>query len=416
MKRLLSGACRRYLALLLCVLPQVTPWPAQADGSRGEHFQTVSPGQSIQAAIDRAAEGGTILVEPGVYQETADQTNGLAITRGVHLIGLSTPTRRVVLENAGQQRNGIVVVPGDRTACMECHASMAPPFDVLPHVERGLKMREPMIRDFSIRGVTLRGFTNNGLFLENVDGFSIVDIESVDNKNYGIFPTLSKNGSIRRSKATGSADAGVWVETSENVVVSDTLAEGNVIGFEVSNSDNIVLTRNEARNNSVGVGIFIFPFLFDDRPGAKRIVVEKNAIHDNNRVNDATPGTLASELPSGTGIILLGADQSRIERNRIQRNGLTGIAIVDYCVAFQGTPRDCAVASNLSLEFLADQDATMNRVVNNILVENGTNAPPTSFAFAASDLALLSFGAGNCYRKNAFATSFSIIGTLPSCQ
>lgn len=408
---------RRHLCatLLLGLLLHGAPGPAQADGGRGRLVQIVSPGESIQAALHRAADGGTVLVEPGVYRETADATNGLAITRSVHLIGLSAPGKRVVIENAGMQRNGIVVVPADRTACMQCHASLAPPFAVLPGVQRGLKMREPMIRDLSIRGITVRGFKNNGLFLENVDGFSIVDVESVDNTNYGIFPTLSKNGSIRRSRATGSADAGVWVETSENVVVAHTVSEGNLIGFEVSNSDNIVLTQNEARDNAVGMGIFVLPFLFDDRPGTKRIVVEKNRIHRNNRINDGAPGTIAADLPSGTGIILMGVDDSRIVRNSIEGNGLTGVALVDYCVAFQGTPRDCALRPGTP-DFLADQDATGNLVAHNVLVRNGMNPPPSPFAFAAGDLTLISFGAGNCYRKNLYATSFSLTGALPACR
>jgi hypothetical protein len=188
-----------------------------------------------------------------------------------------------------------------------------------------------------------------------------------------------------------------------------------VLGIEVSNSDKIRLTENEVLNNTVGVAIFILPFLFDDRPGAKRITVEKNTVHDNNRENDAEPGTLVSQLPLGAGIILMGADESRIARNRIERNDLVGIALVDYCIAFEGGPRDCDVDTSITAEFLADQDATNNRVEKNILIDNGTNPPPHPLAFAASDLALLSAGEGNCYRKNTFTTSFSILGSLPPC-
>ena len=48
----------------------------------------VSPGESIQAAIDGAASGDTILVEPGIYQETGNGRYGLRIsTDNLRLIG-----------------------------------------------------------------------------------------------------------------------------------------------------------------------------------------------------------------------------------------------------------------------------------------------------------------------------------------
>ena len=102
--------------------------------------------------------------------------------------------------------------------------------------------------------------------------------------------------------------------------------------------------------------------------------------------------------------------------NRIDNNGLAGIVVVDACLAWAGTPRDCGVNPRVTPEFLADQAATNNRIVNNRWHNNGLNPPPSPFAFGASDLALLSFGAGNCFARNRFATSFSITGSLPVCQ
>lgn len=405
--------------------PPEPPLPPDddADLSPGQLVRNtivVRPGDSIQAAIDRAKPGARIYILAGTYRELSDPTNGLTITKNnLTIIGQTTKKKRVVLENAGNQRNGIVVVPEDRTDCMGCHTDLAPPFPVHPGTPKGLKMRDPMQHGIEIRGITIKGFRNNGLFTENVDGFRIIDVESIDNRNYGIFPTLSKNGLISHSKAIGSSlDSGIWVETSENVTVQHSLVTGNVNGLEVSNSDDILLVHNEAAGNTVGAAILLLPDIFDDRPGAKRIDMRNNWIHDNNKENTARPGSILSFVPSGTGILYLGVDDSTIANNRIENNSFSGVAIADYCLAVLNTPFDCFTGSDPTItpEFLADQSATRNTVINNELDNNGTNPDPAHpFAFAASDLTLLSFEDSNCYAGNRFATFFSIIGALPTC-
>ena len=377
----------------------------------------VRPGDSIQAAIDRAKPGTRIYILAGTYSELQNPTNGLTITKnGIRLIGQTTKKKRVIFENAGNQRNGIVVVPEDRADCMACHTDLAPPFPIKDGVQNGLKMREPMMHGFEIRGITIRGFRNNGLFTENVDGFKIIDVESIDNRNYGIFPTLSKNGLISHSKAIGSdLDSGIWVETSENVVVRNSFASGNVNGFEVSNSDDVLLAHNESTGNTVGAAILLLPDIFDDRPGANRIDLRSNWIHDNNKENSARPGSILSFVPSGTGVLYLGVDRSTIANNRIENNNFTGVAIADYCITVMGTPFDCTLDPTITPEFLGDQDAAGNTVTENMLIDNGTAPGGHPFAFAAADLTLLSTSPTNCYADNTFATAFSIIGLLPPC-
>ena len=244
-------------------------------------------------------------------------------------------------------------------------------------------------------------------------------MESIDNRNYGIFPTLSKNGLISHSKAIGSSlDSGIWVETSENVTVQHSFVSGNVNGFEVSNSDDILLAHNEATGNTVGAAILLLPDIFDDRPGAKRIDLRNNWIHDNNKENSARPGSILELVPSGTGILYLGVDQSTIANNVVENNGFTGIAIADYCLTVLNTPFDCFTGSDPTItpEFIADQAASENAVLNNRLINNGNDVDPGNpFGFAAADLTLLSTELSNCYAGNSFLTAFSIIGILPPC-
>ena len=414
---------RRALSLL-AALALVSLFPlASAAGSgifghRHHHLPRVMlvwPGRSIQAAIDAAAPGTRIFVLPGVYHETSDPTgtNALHVTKnGIHLIGLSHGRRRVVLENAGGQRNGIVVVPGDRTGCMDCHSSMAPPFPLRPDSPHPAPSIDPVLYDFAIRGFTIKGFDNNGLFTERVDGFHIKDVHSVDNLNYGIFPTRSRHGEVEDSFVTGSDDAGIWVEASQDVEVEENLVEANVNGLEVSNSVNVLFEENESRNNTAGALLLLESDLVPLIPASQNVVFRRNWIHDNNKPNTGTPGTLLSQVPPGTGILNLATDDSRIESNRIENNGFFGLAITDFCLVVAGTPFSCSADPPAF-----DPSPENNVATDNVFVGNGTNPPPGNlFSFAASDIALVTLAdRNNCFSRNSFTTFFSLLGLLPSC-
>jgi parallel beta-helix repeat protein len=390
----------------------------------------VSPGQSIQEAIDRAQEGTRIYVLAGDYTEPNNPTNGLNITKsGIHLVGQSNTQKRVTLWATNGQRNGIVIVPPgvsaaaqpqgrvveSRTDCMGCHTDMGPPFPLHPDVPKVIPLdSDPELTDIVVESITIRGFENNGLFTEKVDGFVFDDVESIDNRNYGIFPVLSKNGVITNSYSTGSTlDSALWVETSDNVLVQGNVVENSTNGIEVSNSDDILIVDNEMRNNTIGAAILLLPDIWNNHPGAKRIDLYNNWIHDNNRPNGARPGSILGFFPAGQGILFAGADESVISGNLVENNGFVGIAIADYCGALSQTPFRCPDVpdDDFPLGFLLDQAAENNTVVGNVLVNNATNPDPdpdnpNDFAFAAADLSLLTVPPpmpphhGNCYENN----------------
>ncbi len=396
----------------------------------------VKSGQSIQEALDRAQEGTRIFVHAGVYEEPCNPTNGLNITKsGIHLIGQSNKNKRVIIRSTGTQRNGIAIVAPEvpaaaqpqgreveHTDCMGCHTDMAPPFPLRPDVPTGLSTEgDPWLYDIKVESITIQDFENNGIFTRHVDGFVFDDLESIDNHNYGIFPVLSKNGVISNSFSTGSdRDSALWVETSENVVVIGNVVQKSTNGIEVSNSDDILIIDNEMRDNTIGAAILLLPDIYDDRPGAKRINLVNNWIHDNNTPNGARPGSILGFFPPGIGILFASADDSVISGNLVERNDFIGIAIADYCGALAQTPFACPTdpSSEFPAGFLEDQAAVNNQVLGNVLVANATDPDPdpekpNPFAFAAADLSLLTLPTfiiglpgdptpyhGNCYENN----------------
>jgi parallel beta-helix repeat protein len=274
---------------------------------------------------------------------------------------------------------------------------------------------DPWLYDIEVRNIEVQGFRNNGFFTEHVDGFVFDNIRSIDNSNYGIFPVLSKNGVISNSYSEGSdLDSGLWVETSENVLVQGNVITGSVNGIEVSNSDDILVIDNEAYGNTIGAAILLLPDIYDNKDSAKRIDLVNNWFHDNNKTNTARPGSVLSYIPKGQGILYVGADDGEISGNLVEHNDFVGIAVVDYCLPFQGTPFACSLDPSVSLEFLFDQAAEDNRVADNVLVNNGTNPDPGNpFPDFAAELTLLTLPAsltglpgddrpyhGNCYEDN----------------
>jgi parallel beta-helix repeat protein len=237
----------------------------------------VQPGQSIQAAIDMAKPKAVILIAPGTYRESLT-----IATPNLHLIGMvGAGGDGVVLENPGGAGIGITVTS---TA-----------------------------GGFELHQITIRDFDQNGVFLDHVDKFVIDDVTAIDDGDYGIFPVHANHGLIENCTATGHTDTGIYVGQSQNIMVRSSRTFANVIGLEVENSSNVWLVPNESFDNTSGILVDLLPGL--ELTTASSNVVAVNFVHDNNRPNFAPPGDLASFLPAGTGILILGADQTTVKAN-----------------------------------------------------------------------------------------------------
>ncbi len=345
----------------------------------------VFPGESIQGAIDVAAPGDTILVEPGTYYGT-DSTYGLRITTdNLRLIGKVNKGKgeagKVRLLHTGSQRTGVYAAPAgcefqdDEGSCAA-----------------------PDVQGFYIRGFTVEGFPVNGIQTRWVDGFEFVSNESVNNLNNGIYPTLSANGLVRDNVSYGSLDTAMWVAGSENVRVIGNTMFGSVIGFEITVSDNVWVTQNKIYDNTVGIGLFHPNGAGNPpKPVMANWIIEHNDVYGNNRPNDAPDGSFQSALPPGIGILVAGVSDHVISKNRVEGNGFVGIAVLGWCTANAGGPNSCEAEAPIT-----DPRANNNLIAQNKVSGNGTSPPPGA-PFPPADLlyAQLEPGAsGNCFEKN----------------
>ncbi len=364
----------------------------------------VLPGGSIQAAIDKAAPGDTILVEPGKYYGT-DKTYGLRIAKNnLRLIGKVRQGQgeagkvRIVFRSGSEQKTGVYAAP------VGCD------YNVQLDTPLGQNCNSRKLQGFYIRGFSVEDFPVNGIQTRWVNGFEFVQNESVRNLNNGIYPTLSANGLVQNNVSYGSLDTAMWVAGSENVRVIGNEVFGSVIGFEITVSNNVWVTHNKIHGNTLGIGLFHPNGAGNPpKPVMKNWVIEHNDVRDNNRPNNAVPGTFQSALPPGIGILLAGVSDHVIEKNTVVDNDFVGIAVLGWCTANAGTPNDCTVNPPI-----ADPAANNNRISQNYVRGNGTNAPPIPIAFLAADITYFEFegSSGNCFEKNRPA-GFTFVSSQP---
>lgn len=386
-----------------CTLLAVAVFATATAADAAVHL--VRPGESIQAAIDAASPGDTILVEPGTYQEDPGSTYGLHITTDdLRLIGKVRTHRGKaskvrILQNGGQETGIYAAPPGCEYRDSECADEL---------------------QGFYVRGFTVEGFPQNGIQTRWVDDFTFIANESVNNLNNGIYPTLSANGLVASNVSYGSLDTAMWVAGSENVRVIGNEAYGSPIGLEITVSNNVLAMFNNIHDNTVGVGLF-HPNAAGNppQPVMKNWVIAFNNIHDNNLPNPAPVGSFQAGVPPGVGVLMLGVSDHVVSGNLVEGNDFVGIGLLGWCTATSlGDPsRNC-----INDPPLADPSSNNNRIVGNRLRNNGANPPP--LPLPGVDILYLQTpppfgpepGTGNCFKHNTPAgfTFFSSEGTLPT--
>ncbi len=195
--------------------------------------------------------------------------------------------------------------------------------------------------NITIQDLTVEDAPGDGIKAQHTDGITFRRInvtwtngDKSKNGTYAIYPVQCKNVMIDEVIASHSRDAGIYVGQSENIIVKNSLAFGNVAGIEIENCDNAEVFGNIARDNAGGILVFNLPGL--PKADGKGTKIYDNDIIENNHENFATAmgeganGNTVTMIPPGSGVILLAAKEVEIYNNRILRNKTTGVAIASY--------------------------------------------------------------------------------------
>jgi hypothetical protein len=328
---------------------------------------------SIQRAVDAADPGDTIRVRPGTYRE------GVVVKgrRKSYLKILGTPRRpgRVVLEARrarGNNQTGIRVDGAD---------------------------------EVTISGMTAKNYKANGFFVVNAVGYELTKLLAARNGAYGIYAFNSIGGEMSDSEAYYSNDASFYIGQTPQQdrpirsIVRNVDGWGSPIGFSGTNMRYVTITKSRFFNNAIG----IVPNATDGEkfpPDEENAIVDNDIFWNNFNFHAGNPPFEVKDdgfpvlAPIGTGILLLGGRDHRIEGNRIYGNWLAGYAALD------------GILLETSLDAMS---LDRNVVVNNAFGLNGTDLNGRDVVYDGS-------GSDNCFGGNTgLQVSIPDAAALPGC-
>jgi hypothetical protein len=304
--------------LALTALALALPASAAAGGSR---VIRVEPGESIQAAIDKAKPGTTIKLEEGKYVEsvTVSKDDISIVGEGRKKTEIAVPPAADVPDGAGcvEEHNGQQAVSG---ICVfpeaegQCENSPRVTGADAPPVIRA-------VEDVEVSKLAVTGFTGDGVIYFCADDLKVTRVlaEGAEGSAYGLAAFASKDMVFARNLALNGDEAGIYIGDSPDAdaTVWKNVTWNNGFGLFIRDAAHGKIEKNKAFGNCVGVLILNTdesqaPPEFQSPPiDAKDWLAKRNNVTANNR---ACPAGDEGDAASGVGIaVVSGIDVSLID-------------------------------------------------------------------------------------------------------
>lgn len=316
--------------------------------------------EHIQAAVNAADHGTTILVMPGVYREepsravpttsTGDNPDGtysyayhLANPNDANLIGI-IGKRNLILEGTGIQPRDVLIDVG---------------------FVKDVGIRADRADGIIIRNLWARDANEHGIYVVETSGYAFDRTVGSYSKDYELFSFVSDHGLYTDCEAEGGSDSGIYIggapdthgQNRFSATVQRCKMHDNALGFSGTQGNSVHMIDNDVYDNAIGLS-------FDsevDHPNfpMRYSVIEDNRIYDNNLdVYAAGVGTPAGgpaysffRYPVGTGMWIIGGEHNIIRNNYFYNNGRFGIIFFfnpfeNHPVAGIATPRFNEITQN----------------------------------------------------------------------
>ena len=313
--------------------------PAGADDRRVVHS-----GESIQAALDHAEPGDTIVVERGTYAENLEihKDRIRLVGHGAILVRPTTP-----------HPGSLCFDPTDPESPDGVCITAANVDFVNNSIGSG-------ITGVEVRGFTIKNFPGFGILTFGGRDTHIVGNRFVNNGAYGTAAFTSTGTRDEWNTAIGgpNSEAGFYFGDSPNAaaVAEHNVSVGNKFGIFERNAFGLEVEHNNIHGNCVGV------VSLANAPGpAGRLTVEDNRIHDNTKFCPPQPGGDVPVALSGIGVASAGGIDINVHDNWITGNVPSGpVKMSGGLVVFkQRAPTAIA--------------PTHNHMTDNVVRDNGTD-------------------------------------------
>jgi len=287
--------------------PPPPPEPLRTRKSRRPRLLVPDDFTTIQAAVNHARSGTTVVVKPGTYREQVVVTTPRLVIRGVDRF-------RTILHGNDRMNNGIIVDGANNV---------------------------------TVKNLTVRNFTSNGIYFNNSDGYKMARIDAINDRVYGLYAFDSYEGTIRDSFTWGSGDAGVYIGECLGcaAVVRNLHAEWNLLGYSGTNATGVAIVDSTFVNNAVG--IFPNSLAFEELGPNRGTTIVDNVIARNNNTDIRAASIWETfGVPTGTGVWLYGTENNTVMSNTIKGHDSYGV-LVTVGMDRESLPMNNTIVDNL---------------------------------------------------------------------
>ncbi|MDX3073131.1 nitrous oxide reductase family maturation protein NosD [Streptomyces sp. NPDC088354] len=255
----------------------------------------VRPGESIQAAVDRAKPGDIIEIAPGTYPGS---------------VSITKP--RLTLLGAGRET---VITPSEKGTENACAAA--------GHGVCVTGTEQSPLTYVRLRSLTVSGFRKNGVDATWTDRMEVNRVTARANGQQGISQQRSVRAVFRDNVAENNGESGIFLANAvdaeggaldtKHTLIADNELSGNRIGLVLRRVRTVDVEYNDITANCGGV------FVVGDEgvPRAGSLTVSRNLVAANNKF---CPANARLPFIQGAGIVLTGAEKTQVTDNRVVEN------------------------------------------------------------------------------------------------
>ncbi len=326
---------------------------------------TVTAGKSIQMAVQSASPGDTVEVQAGTYYESV-----VIEKPGIRLIGKPEKGKWPILDGDGKHNDGVIVSGSG----------------------------------FEMAYFRVQNYKGNGVMTQGADDIKLHHLVVNNTGIYGIYPTRGTKVLVEDTVTWGIADAAIYVGMCQYVDVRHNETFKNVAGIEIENSHHVLVEDNNVHDNTGGILVFTLPGL-PEKSGFDTIV-RRNMVIENNLKNFGAEGAIVSQVPRGSGMIVLAGHGVQFENNIVRGNETGGLLFSDLDFVADSTAPDPAI----------DPQFSDNKVFNNLFLDNGGSPDGkvrllllvNHFVIHGSDVLSYGKGSKNCIVPGLAATQLGM--------